>query len=118
MAGQAAQRRADRQCCSRARAKSAPAWLPEIGIERGRPQRHVGAIPQRHRHLSGCTLDLDVTEELHPGRWRQVLLVEARRLDELHLGPKSIVEFVRPKSSGVQWSGDEFPERLEVLELR
>src|SRR5450631_2374972 len=119
MAGRTAQRRADRRSLPRAlRATSTAGWLPELGIERCRPQRHVGAIPQGHRHLSGCTLDLDVTEELHAGRWRQVLLVEARRLDELHLGSKGVVEFVRPKSSGVQWPGDEFPERLEVLKLR
>src|SRR6476469_468721 len=27
--------------------------LPHFWIERGRPQRHVGAIPQGHLHLSG-----------------------------------------------------------------
>src|SRR5258708_18988799 len=59
-----------------------------------------------------------MAEEMHAGGGRQVLLVEARRLDELHFGPKRIVEFVRPERSGMQRAGDEFPERIELLELR
>src|SRR5258708_8105904 len=59
-----------------------------------------------------------MAEELHAGGRRQVLLVEARRLDELHFGPKRIVEFVRPERSGMQRAGDEFPERIQLLELR
>jgi hypothetical protein len=76
------------------------------------------ATSQCHRHLSGGTIDLDVAEELHAGRGRQVLLVEPRRLDELHFGPEGVVEFVRSKGAGVQRPGDELPERLEILELR
>src|SRR6267378_707533 len=94
------------------------ALLSGFGIERVLPQRHVGAIAQRHRHLSGCAVNLDVTEKLHSGRWRQILLVRAGGLDEFHLGPKGVVEFVGPKSPRVQRAGDEFPERLKILKLR
>src|SRR5467141_4392214 len=59
-----------------------------------------------------------MTEELHARRGRQVLLVEPRRLYELHFGPKGVVKFVRSKGAGVQRSGDELPERVEILELR
>src|SRR5260370_37683940 len=59
-----------------------------------------------------------MAEELQAGGRRQGLLVEARRLDELHFGSKRIVEFVRPERSGMQRAGDEFPERIELLELR
>src|SRR6266851_333148 len=84
MAGQTAQRRADRRHLPRApRATSTAGWLPGLRIERGRPQRHIGAVAQGHRHLPGCAIDLDMAEELHAGRWRQVLLVRSRRLDEV-----------------------------------
>src|SRR6516164_8896730 len=59
-----------------------------------------------------------MAEELHAGRRRQVLLVEPRRLDETHLRAKGIVELVRAESAGMERSGDELPERLEILELR
>src|SRR5437868_13399362 len=93
-------------------------WLAEFRVQRGRPQRDVGAVTQGHRHLPGCAVDLDVAEELHAGRWRQVLLVRPRRLDELHLGSEGVVEFVRSERAGVQRAGDELPERIEFLELR
>src|ERR1700688_3768573 len=41
--------------------------LSEFGIQRRRPECDVGAIAQGHRHLSAGAVDLDVTEELHPG---------------------------------------------------
>src|SRR5439155_5694847 len=81
---------------------SALLLLPQLRIQRRRPQRHVGAIAQRHGHLSGRALDLDVAEELHSSRRRQVLLVRSRGLDEFHLGPEGVVEFVRPERAGMQ----------------
>src|SRR6201999_865377 len=92
--------------------------LNVLGIQRGRPQRDVGAIAQGDGHAAGLALDLHMAEELHAVRRRQVLLVEAGRLDELHLGAERVVEFVRTESAGVERPGDEFPEWLEILELR
>src|SRR6267142_5723642 len=91
------------------------ARLHRLWIERRRPQRHIGAVAQRHGHLAGRAIDFDMTEELHARRGRQVLLVEARRLDELHFGAKGVVEFVRTEGPGMQRTGDEFPERVELL---
>src|SRR4051812_6952204 len=71
---------------------SVPLSSPPPRIERRRPQCDVGTVAQGHGHLSGGAIYLDVTEELHAARRRQVLLVEAGRLDEFHLGPKRIVE--------------------------
>lgn len=49
-------------------------------VERLRPQGLVGDITQRHRHLLALAVHLDVAEELHAGRWRQILpLLLARR---------------------------------------
>src|SRR2546421_660423 len=76
------------------------------------------AVAERHRHLPGRAVNPDMTEELHAGRWRQVLLARSRRLDEFHFRPKRVVELVRPERAGMQGTGDEFPERLEILELR
>src|SRR5499427_3168762 len=59
-----------------------------------------------------------MAEELHASGWRQVLLVQPRRLDETHLRAKGIVELVRAESAGMERSGHELPERLEILELR
>ena len=47
-----------------------------LRVQRGRPQRDIGAVAQGHRHLAGLALDLDMAEELHAGGWRQVLFVE------------------------------------------
>ena len=52
--------------------------LAQLRIERRRPQRDVGAVAQGHGHLPGRAVDLDMTEELHAGGRRQVLLVRRR----------------------------------------
>src|SRR3954447_1689454 len=92
--------------------------LSELRIERRRPQRHVSAITQCHSHLSGRPVDPDVAEKLHAGGWRQVLLVQPRRFDELHLGSEGIVEFVWTKGAGMEGPRNELPEWLKILKLR
>jgi len=89
-----------------------------LRIERGRPQRNVGAVAQGYGHPAGLALDLHVTEELHALRGREVLLALIGRFDELHFGTEGVVEFVRSERAGIERPGDEFPERLEILELR
>jgi len=70
--------------------------LAEFGIERGRPQRHVGAIPQGHRHLSGFAVDLDVTEELHAGDGGRFCLSRPGALMNLTSGPKVLSSSLGP----------------------
>src|SRR5256885_16631540 len=89
-----------------------------LGIQCCRPKRHIRAVPQCHRHLSGRAVYSDVTEELHAGRWRQVLLVPPWRLDELHFWPEGVVEFVRTIGPRMKWAGNAFPEWHKLLKLR
>ncbi len=88
-------------------------------VERDLPEFLVVAIHQPNRHLLALAVDIDNAEELQAGGRRQVLaLLGRRRLDELQLGAEGHVEIVRAERAGMQRAGDEFPERVEVLELR
>ncbi len=61
-------------------------------------------------------VDVDLAEELVAAARRCVR--SRRRLLEHELRPERVVEEIRAEAAGVQRAGDEFPERIEVLELR
>src|SRR5258708_599705 len=92
--------------------------LGALRLQRGLPQRGAGEILQRHVHAFAAAVDLDLAVELHPGRWRQVLLAVGGRLLEHHLRPERVVELIGPEGPRVERTGDEFPERIEIGELR
>ena len=88
----------DSTLSSRCRRYALSVWQAShpLRIERGRPQCDVGAVAQGHRHLSAGAVDPDVTEELHAGRRRQVLLVSPGALMNFTSGPKVLSSSLGP----------------------
>src|SRR5258705_6182091 len=96
-----------------------PGPCVSFGLEVDRPQRGVADVLERHGHHLARAVDRDVAEELQPEAGRQILAaLPARRFLERDARPERVVERARPPRPGVDRTADEFPERLEVLELR
>src|SRR5215213_5498312 len=81
----------------------------QSGLE---PHRPVDPA-QPHGELPAAGLDGHLTEELEALRRRGVL--DPWRLVVDRAGPKGAVQDVGPEGAGVQRSGHELPERVEVL---
>jgi len=76
-------------------------------------------VLERDGHDLGGAIDRHMAEELQPKAGRQVVaLAVAASLLENGLWAERVVELLRTPSACVDRTGDEFPERLEVLEHR
>src|SRR5262249_39445674 len=89
---------------------------PQLRLERGRPQRAIGPVLERHGHDLRRSADCDVTEKLQARARRLVRCARRLHVDELR--PERVVELVLREASGVDRARHEFPERLEILEHR
>src|SRR5690606_1156327 len=79
----------------------------------------VVAIHKPHRHLPRGAVDIHQTEKLETGRGRQVrTLLRRWGFNEFQLRPEGHVEIVGAEGAGMQRSGNEFPEGVEILEGR
>src|SRR5262249_27609490 len=85
-------------------------------LQRPAEHRHAVDVPQIDGHVGGLRVDVHFTEELKAAERRQVRLPWRRRLAEHDLWSERAVERVWPEGAGVERSGDEFPEAVEVVE--
>src|SRR5262249_49128127 len=81
-------------------------------------QLFAGDVMQSDGHRFGLAVDLDRAEELEAVFRRAVRFQFFRNSDEFRLRAECVVHLAGAESSCVQWPGDEFPERVEVSELR
>src|SRR6516165_6450325 len=89
----------------------------ELRFEPGRPQGIIVDIPERDRHYLARAVDGDMAEELQPEARRQILsLLLAGRLHIDELRSERGVERIGAEGAGVDRSGYELPEWIEVLE--
>src|SRR5262249_38688787 len=84
-----------------------------------RPEVLVLDVLESDRHHLACAVDLHLPEELQPEARRKIIgLFAAASFLEYRAWAKSVVERLRPPGAGMDRTGNEFPERLEVLEHR
>src|SRR6266436_1069638 len=86
-------------------------WLgisPQLRLERGRPQRAIVPVLQRHGHDLRRPVDCDVTEKLQAFAGRLVRCARRLHVDELR--SERVVHLVLREASGVDRAGHEFPE--------
>src|SRR3981081_4458290 len=96
-----------------------PGPCVSFGREVDRPQRDVADVLERHGHHLARAVDRDMAEELQPEAGRQILAtLPARGVLERDARRERVFQLARPRGPGVERTADEFPERLEVLELR
>src|SRR4029450_11561187 len=86
-------------------------------LDLGRPELAVGDILERDGHDLARPVDRHMAEELQPEAGRQVGALSAAECRlENPARTEGVVERLRPTSAGMEGAGNEFPERLEVLE--
>ena len=87
------------------------------GLERGRPERAIFQVLERHGHHPAAPIDRNVAEELQAEARREIVAqFVARCFLKNDRRTERAIERRRPPGSGVNGSGNKFPERLEVLE--
>ena len=87
------------------------------GVERHLVELVVVAIHEAYRHLFCARVDVDETEELEAGGGRQICpLFLAWGLHIFEFRAERAVKLVGAERAGGKRAGNEFPERLEVLE--
>src|SRR6478736_5284547 len=82
-----------------------------------RPEVVVVDVLQGHGHHFALAVDVDAAEELQAETRREIVaLLRAAAFLKHRLRAKGVVELARRPCPGMQGAGDEFPERLELLE--
>src|SRR5262249_23793435 len=86
-------------------------------LDLGRPEIVVADVLERDGHDLARSVDRHMAEELQPEAGRQVVaLCAAAPLLEDRARTEGVVERLRSPGAGMEGAGNEFPERLEVLE--
>src|SRR5258708_34462361 len=84
-----------------------------------RPQALVLDVLERDGHHLGRAVDLHLAEELQPEAGRKIIpLFAAASFLEHRARAKGVVERSGAPGAGMDGTGDELPERLQVLEHR
>src|SRR5262245_58609689 len=87
------------------------AWLQPLAEE-----RHPVDIPEIDGHRAAGRLDVHFAEELQSTVRRQIRLPRWWHFGKHHLRSERAVQGVRAKRPGIKWTGDEFPEAIEIAE--
>ena len=86
-------------------------------LDPGGPEVLVIDVLEGDRHHSARAVDRHLAEELQPEAGRQVVALRAAApLLEDRARTERVVELLRSPGAGMEGAGNEFPERLEVLE--
>jgi hypothetical protein len=86
-----------------------------LWFQRDRPQCAVGDILKRDGERFGVAVNRDVTEELQSEARREVVAqILGRGLLERDPRSKRAIKLDRRPGAGVERTGNEFPERLEI----
>src|SRR5215831_10922694 len=86
-------------------------------LDLGRPEIVVRDVLERDGHHLARSVDRHMAEELQPEAGRQVVALRAAApLLENCARTERVVERLRTPGAGMERTGNEFPERLEVLE--
>src|SRR5262245_6590026 len=93
--------------------RSGPAWL-----QRPAEDRNAADCEEIDGQRAALRGEVDLAEELQAAVGREIRLAGRRRLEEDDLRSERAVERVRSERAGVERSGDEFPEAVEVAERR
>src|SRR5262245_28455121 len=95
-----------------------PPPTAHCGMEALGEERRAVQVLQRYHHVLAAVVDVGLPEELKARRRRQVGLPRWGRLLKHHLRAERVVEHARPEGAGVERARHEFPERIEIAELR
>src|SRR5713226_10316026 len=96
---------------------SRPRVRPRLDIDR--PEILVADILQRHRHDFRLAVDLDAAEELQSETRGEIFaLLRAAAFLKHRLRTERIIQLAGTPCPRMKRTGDEFPERLELLKHR
>ena len=94
-----------------------PGVLAGSRFDRCRPQRAIADIFECDSQGSGLSIDRHVTKELKAETRRKIVaLLMARGALKDDTRAEGTIKRARRPRPGVDWAGNEFPERLEILE--